>query len=96
MAYAVTNPPIKVSAGGIADFGASNGGYQEWAYKSADAIATVKAAGYFSNAASLGMQVGDKVTVVDTATPALSIAFVQTVVAATGAANLNATPLTAT
>jgi len=95
MAYVVTNPPIKVSAGAIADFGSSNGGYQEWAYKSADAIATVKGAAYFTNAASLGMLVGDKVTVVDTATPALSIAFVLSVNAA-GAATLDATPLTAT
>lgn len=96
MAYAVTNPPVKMSAGPLTDFGASNGGSQLWLYKSADAIATVKGASYITNAASLGMQVNDPVLVVDTATPALSLAFVLSINATTGAATLDATPLTAT
>lgn len=96
MAYAVTNPPVKMSAGPLTDFGASNAGSQLWLYKSADAIATVKGAAYISNAASLGMQVNDPILVVDTTTPALSLAFVLSVNAATGAATLDATPLTAT
>lgn len=96
MAYAITNPPAKMSAGPLTDFGASSGGSQLWVYKSADAIATVKAAGYITNAASLGMQVSDPILVVDTVTPALSLAFVLSINAATGAATLDATPLTAT
>lgn len=96
MAYVVTNPPVKMSAGPLTDFGASNAGSQLWLYKSADAIATVKAAAYISNAASLGMQVNDPVLVVDTATPALSLGFVLSINATTGAATLDATPLTAT
>lgn len=96
MAYAVTNPPVKMSAGPLTDFGASNGGSQLWLYKSADAIATVKAAGYITNAVALGMQPNDPVLVVDTTTPALSLAFVQTTNLVTGVANLDATPLTAT
>lgn len=96
MAYAVTNPPAKMSAGPLTDFGASTGGSQLWLYKSADAIATVKAAGYITNAVSLGMQVADPILVVDTVTPSLSLAFVLSVNAVTGACTLDATPLTAT
>jgi len=96
MAYATSNPPAKMSAGPLTDFGASTAGGQLWLYKSADAIATVKAAGYITNAAPLGMQVNDPILVVDTATPALSLAFVQSISATTGAATLDATPLTAT
>lgn len=95
MAYVTTNPPVKCTQGPLTDFGASNGGFQIWGYKSADAIATVKAAGYITNAAALGMQVGDPVLVIDTATPALSVAFV-TAVSAAGASTLDTTPLTAT
>jgi hypothetical protein len=40
-----------------------------WIYRSADAIATVRAAGYISNATDMAMRVGDVVLVHDTATP---------------------------
>lgn len=97
MAYATTNPPVKVTLGALAKFNTTEDtsvGGDLWYYKSADAIATVKGAGYFSNAAALGMQPGDVVLVYDRTTPALSLAFVQSITA--GAANLDATPLTAT
>lgn len=96
MAYNTSNPPSKINQGALADFGASTGGGGDiWFYRSADAIATVKAAGYFSDGVSRGMSVGDIVIVFDSATPALSFAFVQSV-NANGAVNLDATPLTAT
>ncbi len=96
MAYVTNNPPSKINQGALADFGASTGGGGDiFFYRSADAIATVKGAGYFTNGASLGMSVGDIVIVFDSATPALSIAFVQTV-NANGSVNLDGTPLTAT
>ncbi len=96
MAYATSNPPVKISLGPLTDFGASNAGSQMWLYKSADAIATVKGAAYFTNAVALGMQPNDVVIVVDTATPAVSVAFVLSTNLSTGTATLDATPLTAT
>jgi len=95
MAYVTTNPPVKISGGVLTDFGAGAGtGGNIWFYRSADAIATVKAAGYFTDALQRGLQVGDIVIVFDSATPALSFAFVQSFTA--NAANLDGTPLTAT
>lgn len=95
MAYVTTNPPVKTSAGPLCDFGASNGAGQRWFYRSADAIATVAGAAYFSNGIQLGMQVGDVVEVFDTTTPKLSIAFVISTAAGTtpgtGTATLNST-----
>lgn len=46
--------------------GASNGNI--WFYTSADAIATVRAAGYFNDAANM-LAIRDVIVVVDTATP---------------------------
>jgi len=97
MAYNTSNPPMKISAGALTDFGAGfGGGGSIWFYRSADAIATVKGAAYFSNGVALGMQPGDVVLVFDSATPALSLAFVQSVNTTTGTASLDGTPLTAT
>lgn len=52
------------------------GDFKQWAYRSADSFATVKAAGYISDAQSQGMNVRDTVMVVDTNTPATTIANV--------------------
>jgi V8-like Glu-specific endopeptidase len=76
MTYAVTNQPIKV---------AGFNGPNVWVYKSADAIATVQGAAYFSDGDTLGMKVGDVVLVSDTATPLGSVAVVSAVTAGTGA-----------
>lgn len=79
MAYVTSNPPRKVVASGIDNSQAGN----IWMYTSADAIATVVAANYFTNAADLGMAVNDLVFVIDTATPLVSSTRV-TAVASTG------------
>jgi hypothetical protein len=66
MTYATTNPPaLLVSRVG--------GSPAIWVYSSADAIATVDGAGYFSNAGDLGMKENDVVFVVDTANNLLTI-----------------------
>ena len=54
-----------------------------WIYKSADTFATVKAANYISNAREMGVQVRDLVVVMDTATPATTLANILTVTATT-------------
>ncbi|HEX5461886.1 MAG TPA: hypothetical protein VFX20_18120 [Steroidobacteraceae bacterium] len=71
MAYDTTKPPVRMSQG-IDSF-------TVWAYQSADAAATVKAAGYISNAKDIGMKVGDLVLIADTGTPLGSIAIVSAV-----------------
>lgn len=73
MAYDATKPPVRM-AQGIDSFSV-------WAYKSADAVATVKGAGYFTNGDDLGMKVGDVLLVSDTATPLGSITVVSAVTA---------------
>lgn len=89
MAYSTSLPPIKFAVGPIDDTLAPT----IWVYKSADAIATVKGASYFSNGSDLGMTVGDLVYVYDTATPAVSLAWVKTVTSG-GAATLSGTVTT--
>ncbi len=86
MAYATTNPPTRVSQGGMGN------GNSLWMYVSADAHGDVDAADYFSNGDDLGMKVNDVVVVVDTATPTATIHRVSTVTAA-GAASVNAATL---
>jgi hypothetical protein len=54
-----------------------------WLYKSADTFATVKAANYISNARDMGVQARDLVVVMDTATPATTLANILTVTATT-------------
>lgn len=77
MAYVTTNPPRLVSSSIDASVPSL------WMYSSADAVATVVAANYITNAKDLGMKVNDMIIVVDTATPKLSSCQV-TVVASTG------------
>jgi len=86
MAYALTNPPVKISEGPLAGFntteaGAFPGG-AVWLYKSADVIATVEGANYFSNAQALGMQPLDLIYIVDTTSPHAYLESVATVAAA--------------
>ena len=55
-----------------------------WAYKSADAEATVAGSYYISNGDKLGMKVGDFVFVYDTTTPKAHLFVVITVTAGSG------------
>lgn len=73
MAYSTSTPPRLVTQG-------ITGG-KLWYYESADAIADVNTAGYFSNGAALGMEVGDTVIIRDTATPTTSLCTVINVTA---------------
>ena len=104
MAYATTNPPVKVSQGPLAGFGANEPGGTNtipamWVYSSADPIATVQGAGYFTNGLTLGMRVGDIVFVIDNNLVRMYPSFVTAVtatagapaVAGTGSATLNST-----
>lgn len=74
MGYAVTLPPqlLVPSVGG---------GMALWGYKSADSVATVIAAGYFTNASALGMKVGDALLIYDTNVGDGAIAYVTAVTA---------------
>lgn len=72
MAYATTNPPVLISTGtGLSP--------QMWLYTTADAVATVRAANYVTNAKDLGMRVGDVFVNIDTATPLVSLSRVSAV-----------------
>jgi hypothetical protein len=63
-----------------------SGSWGIWVYQSADPIATVRAAGYISNATEMGLSVRDWVIVIDTATPTQQICTVVSITA--GAADL--------
>jgi hypothetical protein len=99
MAYSTANPPVPVSMGPLAGYNttetpAGYPGRKIWSYVSADVIATVAAAGYFTNGIQLGMQVGDVVIVMDTTTPKLSIGMILSLTSTgigQGAANMNVT-----
>ncbi len=81
MTYATSNPPRLRSQAVV--------GGKDWYYESADAIETVNTSGYFRNGYSLGMRVGDTVTVRDTATPTTSLCTVIDVSASTGVADIS-------
>jgi hypothetical protein len=59
--------------------GIFDGSWGLWVYRSADTFATVKAANYFSDAAAKGMKARDVIYIIDTATPATTLANVLTV-----------------
>jgi hypothetical protein len=54
------------------------GAWNMWLYRSADTYATVKAANFISNAFDMGVKVRDLIVIVDTATPATTLANVLT------------------
>jgi hypothetical protein len=64
--------------------GTGPNGTQLWTLKGVDAIATVRGAGFISDALIRGFRIGDQLIYSDTATPLTSLATV-TVVASTGA-----------
>jgi len=72
MAYATSNPPKLVSQ-------SIGGGPKIWLYQSADVVGDVDAAGYFTNGETLGMEIGDRVIVYDTATPLVTDCWVSAV-----------------
>ena len=53
--------------------GTIEGGWKFWVYTTSDSLATVKGAGYFSDGGNRGMELGDFVLVINTATPAYAI-----------------------
>lgn len=85
MAYATTNPPRVMAAGGLA-------GPSLWYYSSADIDADVDAVGYFTDGDDLGMKVGDPMLSFDTA-GVLTLFFVSAVTAG-GAATVIAGTVT--
>lgn len=81
MAYATTNPPVKLAGNGPA-------GPQLWAYVSTDVHTDVDAADYFSNGAALGLRVNDIMFVTkSSATIGVTVHTVTTVTAG-GAATI--------
>mgnify|MGYP006345081253 CR=1 FL=1 len=64
--------------------GAGPTGVPVWHLSGVDAVATVRGAGFISDAKIMGMRVGDTLIYRDTATPLTSLSSV-TVVASTGA-----------
>lgn len=87
MAYSVTNPPSMVNQ----RIGKNP---VIWVYVSADAIADVDDANYFSNARDLGMQRNDIIYVVNTTGNLVSLGQIGAINATTGAAGAT-TALTA-
>lgn len=73
--------------------GTLEGGWKLWAYTTSDSLATVKGAGYISDAANRGMETGDWVMVINTATPAYAL---YTAVLSSGAVTLAATAVSLT
>lgn len=64
MSYSTSSPPRILLAPLQGNNGLSNTGINVWYYSStADAVATIAAAGYFTNAQNLGMAVSDLVLV---------------------------------
>jgi len=83
MAYSTSTPPVKL-------VDALGGTGAIWSYRSTDAVATVRGAGYFSNGSDLGMKGGDIVYSCETDnTFATSVSCV-TAVTAGGAATVSA------
>lgn len=68
-------------------YGTRDGAFNVWVYRSADAIATVRAAGYISDGTARGMKVRDVVWVLDTNVPTTSICSVLAITS--GAADLS-------
>jgi hypothetical protein len=66
----------------------TTGTWKMWAYRSADPIATVIAAGYIANATEMGVAVQNLILVIDTATPTQSLHRVTAITA--GASTLSA------
>ena len=88
MAYSTANPPALM----IQRAGSNSGAV--WWYRSADVIATVDDANYFSNAKDLGMRQNDVIYVENTTGNLVSLGKVGAINATTGAAGAT-TALTA-
>lgn len=74
--------------------GTIEGGFDVYVYTTSDSLATVKGAGYFSDAGNRGVEVGDIVLVINTATPAYAIYAVSALSA--GAATVAGTAIVLT
>lgn len=90
MAYSTSNPPALVSQM------VGKAGGSKWFYDSADAAIVVRVDGYITNAADLGMSVGDVVEQRDTAGATVAHNYVVAAINADGSADLTdgtATPV---
>lgn len=91
MAYSTTNQPFLMTmppiAGGFRD-GSSDAKGGLWYYQSTHATSDVRAAGFFSNARTLGMHVGDPIFVWDSVNSDLTLSHV-TAISTAGAASLS-------
>lgn len=101
MAYDTSNPPRVIVEGAPGDSSIRRGPGRVWLYSSLDAHAAVEAAGYFSNALAIGMNVGDIVIVVKSDTGATTIHSItalsitgQAPLYQTGTATINAATFT--
>ena len=89
MAYSPNNPPVQIGSGALTGFNSTEApsAPKQWTYASADPIATVQGAAYFSNGIQLGMQVNDIVHVVDTNLQRLYMTFVASLTPIAAATN---------
>lgn len=90
MAYDADNPPVMCVprlGSGTGDGTTTTKSAAIWTYTSADPVATVIGADYFSDGDDLGMKVNDVVIVCDDNTPQVTLAMV-TAVTAGGAATV--------
>ncbi len=84
MAYLSASLNVCIPRVGEGEGGANAGfSFAQYAYRSADAIATVIAAGYIDDGVDKGLRVNDVVIVVDDNVPSVDVCLV-TVVAAGG------------
>lgn len=83
MAYATSNPPVKIG-GGIGS------GPALWIYNSTDVHTDVDATDYFTNGGDLGMKVGDHVLVGKTTSTIGATLHYVSAVSAAGAATVSA------
>lgn len=92
MAYSTSNPPALV------DQSIGNQGRAVWILSGTDAVTVVRVTGYISNAAALGMKVGDVVNYTKTdASPIAIQTMIVAAITAAGAADLSdGTAITAT
>lgn len=92
MAYDSNSLNLQFPRVGSAEGGANAGlSAAQFVYRSADPIATVIGAGYFSDGADKGMQLNDYVIVIDDNVPTLDIMLVTTISAAGAATVTNLT-----
>jgi len=82
MAYSTSNPPAMLQD-------RVGGGPTVWMYDDADAATVVRVDGYITNAADLGMKVGDLVIQMDSVAGAVAHQYVVMTINSNGSADLS-------